>query len=36
MNLKLIDKYVELCRLYNNPVTWTGLAHFKKAFRQVA
>ena len=33
MNLKLIDKYVELCRAYNKPITWDGLAYFGKAFK---
>lgn len=33
MNLRLIDKYVELCKEYNRPITWEGLTNFGKAFR---
>lgn len=33
MNIKLMDKYVALCREFNKCVTWTGLRCFKKAFK---
>lgn len=32
MNIKLLDKYIELCNLFNKPVTWEGLNSFKNAF----
>ncbi len=31
MDIKLMDKYVALCRELNKPITWTGLLYFKKA-----
>lgn len=33
MNLRLIDKYMELCKIYNKPITWSGLRYFNKAFK---
>ncbi len=33
MNIKLLDKYIELCNLFNKPVTWEGLNSFKNAFK---
>lgn len=33
MNIKLLDKYIELCNLWNKPVTWEGLRLFKAAFK---
>lgn len=33
MNIKLSDKYIELCNLFNKPVTWEGLNSFKNAFK---
>lgn len=31
MDLKLMDKYVALCREFNKPITWVGLRYFKKS-----
>lgn len=33
MNIKLLDKYIEICNLFNKPVTWEGLNSFKNAFK---
>lgn len=33
MNIKLLDKYIELCNLWNKPVTWSGLNSFRIAFK---
>lgn len=33
MSLKLMDKYIFLCKEFNKPITWSGLRHFKKAFK---
>lgn len=33
MNIKLLDKYIELCNLFNKPVTWEWLNSFKNAFK---
>lgn len=35
MNLRLIDKYVELCRKFNKPVTWRGLQLFNASLKEV-
>ncbi len=33
MSLKLMDKYISLCKEFNKPITWNGLRQFKKAFK---
>ncbi len=33
MSLKLMDKYIFLCKEFNKPITWNGLRYFKKAFK---
>ena len=33
MNIKLLDKYIEICNLFNKPVTWEGLNSFENAFK---
>lgn len=33
MNLKLMDRYIELCKEYNKPVTWRGLKLFNEVFK---
>lgn len=33
MNLRLIDKYISLCRELSKPITWQGLRYFKYAFK---
>lgn len=29
MDIKILDKYIELCNLWNKPVTWEGLKLLK-------
>ena len=31
MDLKLMDKYMALCKELNKAITWDGLRHFKIA-----
>lgn len=33
MNLKLISRYINLCKEFNKPITWEGLQFFRKAFK---
>lgn len=33
MKIEVLDKYIELCNLWNKPVTWEGLRLFKMAFK---
>lgn len=33
MDIRILDKYIELCNLWNKPVTREGLRAFKKVFR---
>ncbi|MDF2882944.1 MAG: hypothetical protein K0R54_3501 [Clostridiaceae bacterium] len=33
MNLKLIDKYIALCKEFNSEPSFKGLNYFKKAIR---
>ncbi len=33
MNLKLMSKYVELCKVYNKPITWGGLRLFNLSLK---
>lgn len=32
MNIKLLEQYIELCKLWNVRVTWEGLKLFRMAF----
>lgn len=33
MSLKLMDKYIKICKRSNKPITWSGLRQFKKSFK---
>lgn len=33
MSLKLMDKYIRICKKFNKPITWSGLRQFKEAFK---
>lgn len=33
MNLRLIDQYICVCKMFNKQPTFEGLRFFKKAFR---
>lgn len=33
MDIKLLDKYINLCKEFNTEPSWEGLKLFKKAFK---
>ncbi len=33
MNIKLLEQYIELCKLWNVRATWEGLKLFRMAFK---
>ncbi len=32
MSLKLMDKYISICKEFNKPVTFEGMRRFKRIF----
>lgn len=32
MNLRLMDKYISICREFNKPITFEGMKLFRKIF----